>query len=185
MPASPAAFVTDTVEGTLFNLPTEGTVHKRNREMPRDLELALERGDATPRERREIATYYTPAADERERILAAARAVKPFRPAARPRAPRAPKPGDGTFSPKPGAPGSAVRVLVVDADHTVPSFVATGCVMFPAPGGPRDVWVSLWDGRTPVGVRLTRDLDATEDVVRLPRERVEELREIHERVAAA
>jgi hypothetical protein len=98
---------------------------------------------------------------ERQAVLDKARAAK-FKPAALPRAVRTPKPGNGTFTPKAGAAGSAVtvKVHVVERDKYAVSELFTeereGCVMFPAPG-PAAVWVSLWDGQMPVCVRLDGD----------------------------
>lgn len=171
---SPANFVTDEINGTLFTLPTEGEVHKRSKERP-TAGLVFEAETLhKPRAVRELADHFTPASAERERILSAARKVKPVKPGApKVRPPySAPRPGDGTFAPKAGEPGSSVRVLVIDAYHREPSIEVDACVMFPAPGG--DVWVSFWDGQSPVAVRLNRTRDAAE--YRAPTSRVAELR---------
>lgn len=90
----------------------------------------------------------------RDRVLTAARKVRPFKTAWPQPAKR--KPGNGTFEPKPGDPGWSVHVTLVDYDHKVPSVDVIGCVMFPAPG-PNMVWISLWDGLTPIGAYLDGD----------------------------
>ena len=95
-----------------------------------------------------------------------------YRPPSRTRGHRTPRPGSGRFSPAPGAPGSRVLVTVVDEDGLAPPVTVEGCVMFPAPRG--YVWVSLWDGKTPIAVRLNRDKSSAE--YRTWSSRVEELR---------
>lgn len=173
---SPTEFVTDEINGTLFALPTEGEVHKRTRGRPKK-SLVYE-AEVLHRRRavRELAGYFTPASVERERILSAARGVKPVRPGnPKVRKPYSvPRPGDGTFAPKAGEPGSSVRVLVIDAYHREPSIEVDACVMFPAPHGDDYVWVSFWDGQAPVAVRLNRTRGAAE--YRAPTSRVVELR---------
>lgn len=140
-----------TVNGTMFLFP----------------ELPPEDSEATRRSRA-----------ERDAILEKARKVKraktKFTP---PRGTRPPRPGNGEFNPEMGKPGSAVTVeiVVVDrkrwlTDEPATLFVVEreGCVMFPAPGG--RVWVSLWDGRMPVDVRVDSEgrarIRATEDEYR-------------------
>ena len=91
-----------------------------------------------------------------------------------PRPARPPRPGNGVFKPKPGDPGSTVRVTLVDESHTVPSITVEGCVLFPAPGGARAVWVSLWDGKTPIRINLDKSRTAAE--YRTTAAHVEELR---------
>lgn len=152
----PANPVSDWVGRTLFTLPTEGHVINRRRENGNRL----------------------PAAEERDRILEAARKVRPARTKFMPpRGTRPPRPGTGEFNPEAGKPGSAVTVEIVVVDRkrwhtdkasTLFTVEREGCVMLPAPGG--RVWVSLWDGRTPVEMNVDEDsrarITATEDEYR-------------------
>jgi hypothetical protein len=103
--------------------------------------------------------------ESRDSVLAAARKVRPAKTHYTPPRPAKVKPGNGTFEPKPGGPGWPVYVTLVDLDHKTPSIDVRGCVMFPAPG-PHMVWVSLWDGKMPVGAYL--DGDMTHCTVHVP-----------------
>lgn len=123
----PALFDTYQVEGTTFRFPA----------LPR-----------ATKKRKEMQTH-------RDRVLTGARKPQRWR-TGQSRARRIP-PGDGTFTPRAGEPGSTVtvRVCVIDGGRRF-TREREGMVMFPAPL-PRERWVSLWDGRMPVLVSLDAD----------------------------
>lgn len=130
-----------TVNGTLFGFPA---LPPEDNEVTRNLRSAYD---------------YT---------LDKARKVKPvktrFSP---PRGPRPPKPGNGVFEPKTGERGSTVPVVIrvvrrydrggYKEFETVFTDEREGMVVDLAPRSAGGLWVSLWDGKTPVGTGIDRD----------------------------
>lgn len=118
---------------------------------------------ALPTEEDLSAPPYSDIIAKREAIKAKAEKIKPPRKWAPPKPSKAPKPGDGTFTPKPDGRGATVTVSVRVYEYVGKGVSRTrrdletvehvGMIVDLAPR--RHHWVSLWDGCTPVECQIT------------------------------